>query len=340
MTTHFQPETASDTASTKPEGLQSSGAKRFITAVFTRYATLVLLAGLIIAFSLLSDRFLTVRNFQNILVVQTVVACITFAALLPLIVGEFDLSLGYLVGFLAMLGAFLSGNGYGAGVIVPVMLLTGVVAGLANGLLTVRFKISSFISTLGIGILLSGLTMGLSGGQVLFSGIPQLILDIGQQQMLGLGISVWIAIGLAFALFYILEHTPLGRKFYAVGGSERVAFLAGIRTGRIKVLAFAAAGFLVSIGALFELGQSGAASAGFGPDLLLPAYAAAFLGVTTYRPGYFNIPGAMVAIILLAVGFNGLNLLGAPFWVRPIFNGVVLVLAVITAREEARQLKK
>jgi ABC-type glucose/galactose transport system permease subunit len=148
------------------------------------------------------------------------------------------------------------------------------------------------------------------------------------------------AIGLAFALFYILEHTPLGRKFYAVGGSERVAFLAGIRTGHIKVLAFAAAGFLVGIGAMFELGQSGAASAGFGPDLLLPAYAAAFLGVTTYRPGYFNIPGAMVAIILLAVGFNGLNLLGAPFWVRPIFNGVVLVLAVITARAEARQLKK
>ena len=91
--------------------------------------------------------------------------------------------------------------------------------------------------------------------------------------------------------------------------------------------------------AIFALGQNGAANAGFGPELLLPAYAAAFLGVTTYRPGYYNIPGAVIAILLMAVGFNGLNLLGAPFWVQPIFNGTVLVVAVICARAESRQTK-
>ena len=96
----------------------------------------------------------------------------------------------------------------------------------------------------------------------------------------------------------------------------------------------------MAIGAVFDLGQSGAANPGFGPDLLLPAYAAAFLGVTSYRPGYYNIPGAIVAILLLAVGFNGLNLLGAPFWVQPIFNGAVLIIAVVTARAEARHIKK
>src|SRR5690606_32881898 len=63
-------------------------------------------------------------------------------------------------------------------------------------------------------------------------------------------------------------------------------------------------------------------------------------GVTTYKPGYFNVPGTVVAILLLAVGFNGLNLLGAPFWMQPIFNGAVLIVAVITARSEARQINK
>jgi ribose transport system permease protein len=151
---------------------------------------------------------------------------------------------------------------------------------------------------------------------------------------------VWLTIIIALILLYLTEHTPLGRKLYATGGSERVAFLAGIRTGRLKILAFAISGLLVAIGAVFDLGQSGAANPGFGPDLLLPAYAAAFLGVTSYRPGYYNIPGTIIAILLLAVGFNGLNLLGAPFWVQPIFNGAVLIIAVVTARAEARHIKK
>jgi ribose transport system permease protein len=300
----------------------------------------VLLAVLVVAFSLMSGQFLTIRNWQNVLVVQSVVTCVALAAALPLIVGEFDLSLGNLIGFLSMVGAFLGGAGYGAATLIATMLLLGALMGILNGLLTVKLRISSFIATLGTGILLSGVTLGISGGQVLFSGIPRLILDIGQGRFLGLGPTVWLTMGLAVILFFLLEHTPLGRKLYAIGGSERVAFLAGVRTGLLKIAAFAISGFLVGIGAVFALGQSGAANAGFGPELLLPAYAAAFLSVITYRPGYYNVPGIIIAILLLAVGFNGMNLLGAPFWAQPIFNGTVLIVAVVTARAESRHIKK
>jgi ribose transport system permease protein len=318
----------------------SSQFRLLVGVVFEKYATLLLLVVLVIGFTLATDRFLTAQNLTNLLVVQAVIACVTFAAVIPLIAGEFDLSLGNMIGFLAMAGAILGQAGYGAEVVVPVMILAGVACGLINGMLTVRFQISSFIATLGTGILLSGFTFALSGGQVIFSGVPELITYIGQERFLGLGITVWLTVIIALVLLYLTEHTPWGRKLYAIGGSERVAFLAGIRTGRLKIVAFAIAGLLIAIGAIFDLGQSGAANPGFGPDLLLPAYAAAFLGVTSYRPGYYNIPGAVVAIILLAVGFNGLNLLGAPFWVQPIFNGAVLIVAVITARAEARHIKK
>jgi ribose transport system permease protein len=184
------------------------------------------------------------------------------------------------------------------------------------------------------------MTLGVSGGQVLFSGIPKLMTQIGQGSILGLGPAVWLTIVVAIILFFLLEHTPIGRKLYAIGGSERVAFLAGVPVGALKIASFAISGFLVGIGAIFALGQSGAANAGFGPELLLPAYAASFLSVITYRPGYYNIPGIVVAILLLAVGFNGLNLLGAPFWAQPIFNGAVLLIAVVTARVESRHIRK
>jgi ribose transport system permease protein len=314
--------------------------KGLAAVIFERYATLFLLAVLIVGFSLASNRFLTEQNLTNLLVVQAVISCVTFAAIIPLIAGEFDLSLGNMIGFLAMVGAVLGAAGYGAAVVVSAMIMVGVICGLINGALTVKFEISSFIATLGTGILLSGFTFALSSGQVIFSGVPEAVTYVGQERFLGLGITVWLTIVIAIALLYLTEHTPFGRKLYAIGGSERVAFLAGIRTGRLKIIAFAVAGLLIGIGAIFALGQNGAANPGFGPDLLLPAYAAAFLGVTSYRPGYYNIPGAIVAILLLAVGFNGLNLLGAPFWVQPIFNGAVLILAVVTARAEARHIKK
>jgi ribose transport system permease protein len=314
--------------------------KTLVTAIFEKYATLFLLVILVIGFSFATNRFFTPENLTNLLVVQAVISCVTFAAIIPLIAGEFDLSLGNMIGFLAMVGAVLGAAGYGAVVVVSTMIVASVICGLINGALTVKFEISSFIATLGTGILLSGFTFALSNGQVIFSGVPEALTYIGQEHFLGLGITVWLTIVIAIILLYITEHTPFGTKLYAIGGSERVAFLAGIRTGRLKIIAFAVAGLLVGIGAVFALGQNGAANPGYGPDLLLPAYAAAFLGVTTYRPGYYNIPGAIVAILLLAVGFNGLNLLGAPFWVQPIFNGAVLIVAVVTARAEARHIKK
>ncbi len=319
---------------------QGQAGRRVAAVALSRYGSLVLLALMILGFSVASEQFLTVRNFQNVLVVQSVVSCMAFAAVVPLIIGEFDLSLGYLIGFLSMVGAYLGGAGQGAEVVIPAMLALGVVVGVINGLLTVRLHISSFIATLGTGILLSGMTLGISGGQVLFSGIPRLITRIGQGSILGLGPAVWLTIVLAVVLYFLLEFTPFGRKLYSIGGSERVAFLAGVPVGALKIASFAISGFLVGIGAIFALGQSGAANAGFGPELLLPAYAASFLSVITYRPGYYNIPGIVVAILLLAVGFNGLNLLGAPFWAQPIFNGAVLLIAVVTARAEGRHIRK
>jgi len=333
------PATAGPSGATPVSGREPSPVARVAREILRRYATVLLLIVLIVVFTILNDRFLTTTNLTNVLVTQAVIGCITLAALLPLIIGEFDLSLGYMVGFLAMLGAYLGGHTSSPAVIILAVLVGGILIGAVNGVLTVRFKISSFIATLGVGILLSGGTLGLSNGEVLFKSVPQVVKDVGTNRLAGVTLAVWLVLVLAIILLYLLEHTPLGRRWYAIGGSERVAFLAGVRTGRLKIIAFALAGLLVGIGALVQLGSTGSASPGFGVDLLLPAYAAAFLGVTTYRPGYYNVPGTLVAILVLAVGFNGLSLLGVPFWVQPLFNGGVLLVAVLAARAEARQVR-
>jgi ribose transport system permease protein len=237
------------------------------------------------------------------------------------------------------LGAYLAGKGHSATFVIVAMLLAGTLIGFINGLLIQKVGISSFIATLGIGIALQGFTQGTSGGQVLFSNIPKIVTQIGGSYAGPLAIAVWVAIGIAAILFYVLEMTPIGRSWYAVGGSERVSFLAGLRTSRLKILAFTLCGFFVAIAGILALGQSGSGNPGFGPELMLPSYAAAFLGVTTYRAGRYNVVGSVMGILLLAVGFNGLSLLGVPFWFQPIFNGFILLLAVFIARSEARKVK-
>lgn len=321
-------------------GRSAAGGARVILTIFGSYGTVLLLVGLFVLFSLTSPYFLTLENIQNVLLTQTIIGCVALGVMFPLIIGEFDLSVGYMLGFIAMIGAYLSGHGWSGVALIPVMLAVGALMGLINGVFTERLKISSFIATLGAGIVLEGLTDGISGGKVLSKGIPQLIKEIGNGYAGWLAISVWITLALAIVLFYVLEQTPFGRSLYAIGGSEKVAFLAGLRTRRRKILAFVISGLLVGCGAIFALGQNGSSSPGYGAELLLPAYAAAFLGVTTYRGGRYNVVGTIVGLLLLGIGFNGLSLYGVPFWVQPVFNGGVLLIAVVVARSESRHVMR
>jgi ribose transport system permease protein len=167
-----------------------------------------------------------------------------------------------------------------------------------------------------------------SGGQTISLGIPPAIPAFTTTLVAGLAAAVWSTLGLAVMLYLVTSHTPFGRQLFATGANERVARLAGVRTRQLKIIAFCTAGLLAAIGGLFQVGLSGAANPNYGANLLLPGFAAVFLGSTSIRPGTFNVWGAMLAILILAAGFSGLSLAGVPFWVEPVFDGLVLIVAV------------
>lgn len=300
-----------------------------------QYAMVLIIAFMVILFSAIEpDTFASWQNIRTILTTETMPACVALAALIPLVVGEFDLSLGYTLGFTSVVGARLAGNNHSLAAMVGVMLLLGLVVGFVNGFLTVVLRINSFIATLAVGIALSGASEGVSGGQVLYEGIPRGLLSFGQHTLLGIVYPFWVVVLAVLVLWYLLEWTPFGRELYAVGGSVPVARLAGIRTGALKIVAFMMAGFLSALGGLFVVAQTGSANPSFGAETLLPAFAAVFLGVTAFRRGTYNVRGTAVAVLLVAVGVSGLQLAGAPTWIEPIFNGVVLLIAVLMSRAE------
>jgi ribose transport system permease protein len=306
-----------------------------------RFGLLWILIAIVAIFSVLEpSSFATRGNFTSILQEQSVLACLSLGLLFPIAVGEFDVSLGYVVGFTAIEGDALVEKAHLVGVVAVILTIaTGLGIGFVNGLLVTRFSVHSLIATLGVGFAVNSLTIGVSGSQTLFQGVPHFLSQAtNSTPVFGIAGAVWIVFGLAIVLYFVLQYTPYGRKIYAVGGSERVSRLAGIRSRLVKTSAFVMAGGLAAIAGLLQLAETGGANPAFGIPLLLPAFAAVFLGATAIRPGYFNVWGTLIAIGVLAVGFAGLNLDGVPFWVEPMFDGVLLLGAVLLARAEARSI--
>jgi ribose transport system permease protein len=140
-----------------------------------------------------------------------------------------------------------------------------------------------------------------------------------------------VLVGVALVAWYVLEHTPPGRNLYAVGVSPRAAELVGIPVPRYTFVSFVAAGFFAGIGGVLMVAVNGGANPLIGPDLMLPAIAAVFLGATAIKPGRYNVAGTFVAVYFVAVSVNGLTLLGADTWVSDLFNGAALLIAVSIA---------
>jgi ribose transport system permease protein len=241
-----------------------------------RYSLIFVLALVLIVFAALNpDTFATGDNITSVLLQQVVPACIALAVLMPIIVGEFDLSAGYTLGFTAVVAAKWGHDlDAGGAVAIVVALACGALVGLVNGVLVATLRFGSLIATLGIGLTVSGLSVGISGSQTISTGIAPVIGTITTTVILGVAAAVWITLALAVVLYLLIAHTPVGRRMFATGANEQVALLAGVRTARLKIVAFVLAGLLAAVAGLFQVGLSGAANPGYGANLLLPAFAA------------------------------------------------------------------
>jgi ribose transport system permease protein len=302
-----------------------------IIEALERYALVLLLGLLIVFFAVLpatSESFLTVANIRNVAANEAVIAIAALAALIPLIGGQFDVSVGAVLGIVSVAIAALTVR---AGLPVPVALVMGVAMGAAvgavNGFIVAYLRASSFIITLGVATLVGGLVSLYSKDQVIL-GVPASLTNFGTLNWLGVPRVVWLLALVALLIGYVLRHTVYGRRLLSVGANPRSARLVGIAVPRVVMLSFVLAGALAGVAGAVELARTGSGNPQVGPGYTLAALAAAFLGSTTIRPGRFNVPGTIVGVFFVAISVNGLTLAGAADWVDPVFNGAAVVIAV------------
>jgi ribose transport system permease protein len=209
-----------------------------------------------------------------------------------------------------------------------VVLLLGAGVGLLNGVLVEIARIDSFIATLGTGTVLYAIALWHTGGRQLVAVLPEGFLALNGTMVLGLPITGFYVIGLAIALWLILEHLPIGRYLYAIGANPKAAALNGIPVQRFTIGAFVASGALTAVAGVLLASKLRIGQASVGLEYLLPALVGAFLGSTTIKPGRVNVWGTLVGVAILAIGIAGIQQFGGSFWVEPMFNGVTLLIAI------------
>jgi ribose transport system permease protein len=311
-----------------------------ITRAISVWGLLILLVILTIVFSLLRpDTFLTFFNIKSILNNKSVQALLALAVFIPMTANHFDLSAGFNLGISQVLAIGLQGQGVPWWGAVLLVLLMGAVVGLVNGLLVTRVKIDSFIATLGTGTVLYGLNAWYTGGQQVLADLPPPFLAISGTIGIVPAPALYTLI-VSLALWVAFEYLPLGRYLYVLGASPRTAELNGISARRYVTLGFVAAGTLASFAGVVLQSQLQVGQSSVGQEYLLPAFTAALLGATSIRPGRVNVWGTVLAVAVLAVTVAGLNQLGAPFFVEPLFNGAMLILAVGLAVQASQRRSK
>lgn len=296
---------------------------------FDRFSGLYVWALFIVTFGLLTPtQFLSVDTAHLIASQQAIAAMLALAILMPLACGAYDLSIGANINLAAVLVSVLQVR-HGVGMVEAIFItvVAGMLIGFVNGLIVVKLHVSSFIATLGMATIVAAVMSIVTNNLEPLPVIDETWTNLTQHTFLGFQVVFWYLIVMAIILWWVLEHMPIGRYTYAVGSNPEAARLSGIRVGKYTWIALTVSGGVSAFAGVCYASLSGP-SLTFGPSLLLPAYAAAFLGSTQLKPGRFNVWGAIIAVYVLATGVYGIQLQTSVQWLNNMFNGLALIFAV------------
>ena len=316
----------------------AAGRKLSVGQVLSNLSMPILLVLLIIVFSILSPNFFTQVNLTNILVQNVHVAVCSCAVMMIMVSGGTDLSIGYQMSVAAVLMAKTISEGI---LPVPVAIILGIllcmVLGTFNGLMGQVLKSHTMIITLGTMSIFRGISNLISGSKSI-RGLPDSFLYLGQGRLFGvIPVNVIIMIVIVVIVAVIMSMTSIGRKIYACGDNPEAARLAGLNVARIKVLVFTFGGLLVGIAALLLASRTAYAdSATSGPGIEFTGITACVLAGVALKGGEGTLWKAIVAVYVLGVLSNGMQLINLGTYPQYIATGAIMLVSLYLSNRNAK----
>jgi ribose transport system permease protein len=281
------------------------------------------------------DSFFTELTIKGILRDCVPLMIVSLGITAVLAMNDYDLSVGGMISVCATaVVVLLSTAEVGLHYVVAILLTIGLggLLGLTNGVLIAYVRLPSFILTIATGTVFAGLGLEIVDSQSVFEGIPNAYIEIANGTFLGFSHMVFIGLGVLVLAQLFLRHTEYGRYMYAIGGNPEAARLSGVRVRMLRALGFGIVGVTAAIAGILINSQAGAANPNTGIGLLLPAYAAAFLGSSMFRVGVFTPLGTALGALYLQMIGTGLTILNLTGPVVQMIQGGILVGAILVSR--------
>ncbi|SHI43890.1 ABC transporter permease [Wenxinia saemankumensis] len=298
-------------------------------------ALTLFLALEVIFFSLNSPYFLTWANWVNIFTAMSIAGILAAGGTILLIGGQFDLSVGSGMAFVALMFA-IAAESFGVGPGIAVAVLTGLGIGVINGFFVTVVGVNPLITTLGTLAIFRGLTLSIGGASsVRVTGFDWAI----QRPFLDIPLSTMLFVAVAVVVGLLLARTVYGRTIYAIGANETAARLVGIRTRRTIFTAFLISGLCMALTGMVSASQLGSTSGTTGVGLELAVVTAIILGGTTLKGGVGSMFGTVLGLLIVGVLNNGLTLMNVNSTWQQVAAGTLLILAVSFDQVRQRFIK-
>lgn len=320
----------------EPVGRAPAWRRDELTRQVARYGVPLAIVATFAVFSLLRpDSFFTALTVKGILrdAVPLMIVALGITAVLAM--NDYDLSVGGLISLCAttvivLMSTEWVGMHWILAIVATVAL--GGLLGLVNGVFVAYIGLPSFILTIASGTLFAGLALEIVDSRSVYLGIPQSFGQLASGSFLGFSKQVYIGIGIVVLAHLFLRHTEYGRYMYAIGGNAEAARLAGVRVRRLRATGFVLVGLAAAMAGILINSGAGAANPNTGIGLLLPAYAAAFLGSSMFRVGVFTPVGTALGALYLQIIGTGLTILNLAGPIVQMIQGSILIAAVLVSR--------
>lgn len=321
---------------TTTNALKSPLARLIATGAHQKLLAFASLILLLIGFSIASPNFMQMSNMIAILQATSVNGVLAVAVTLVIITGGIDLSVGTMMTFCAVItGVVLTYLGLPLLFGVVAAIGTGALAGLCSGTFVAKMKIPPFIATLGMMLILKGLSLVISGTRPIYFNDTPGFSEISRGSIIGdllpflpIPNGVLILFLVAAAASYILGRTVLGRYCFALGSNEEAVRLSGVNTDRWKMAIYALSGAIVGIAGLLIASRLNSAQPALGLGYELEAIAAVVIGGTSLSGGRGTIIGSLIGALIMAVLTNGLRVLSVAQEWQTVVTGSIIILAV------------
>jgi ribose transport system permease protein len=313
--------------------INSQKSKFNIFQIDFKIVTLIgIIIAIIVVFSILSPQFLSVNNIKNVFLNVSIIVIVGSAATLLLITGYFDLSVGSILAFCGILHAYLCKHGIPVNLSIVIATVCGGFFGIINGLMVSKIKITPVIATLATMYAARGFAFLLArydGGAMISIGLPRSFSAFGRTLIGQIPLPIFIMVFVFLVFLFIEKKTVLGRYIYAIGVNNSAAKISGINVVGISMLLYIIVGILSGLCGAMQVSRIGVAIPNIMRGFEFDVIVAIILGGTSLKGGEGSVVGMIFGAVIIGLVGNGLNLLNVQSFYQTVFQGLVLITAVL-----------